>query len=61
MERRTNPDLQALLAALDERIAKGGRSVAALQEERNRLVAEINIWRQVGRRAGDRSKLEMAS
>jgi hypothetical protein len=60
MERRTNPDLQALLAALDDRIAKGGPSVAALQQERNRLVAEINIWRQVGRRAGDRPKLEMA-
>lgn len=61
MDRRASQDLHALLKALDRRIASTEGSVAALLEERTRLLAEIDIWRKVGRRAADRPKLDWAS
>jgi hypothetical protein len=61
MDRRASRDLHALLKALDRRIASSEGSVEALLQERADLIAEIDIWRKVGRRAGDRPKLDWAS
>jgi hypothetical protein len=61
MDRRAGPDLNALLKALDRRIAMSEDGVEALLQERAQLLAEIAIWRKVGRRSGDRKPLDWAS